>query len=71
MVAKSKNTRSFKNLLNPDPDFSDVFELFEDNEVRDEDIARDMNIDVEIVRRIKREWHYEDMPNSLSAFFKN
>ena len=28
-----------------------------------------MNIDVEI-KKIKREWHYEDMPNSLSAFLK-
>jgi len=65
-----KKRNSLKNLLNPFPsDFSEVADLLEDEDVLDEDIARDLNIDLETVRSLKKDLEEENIDNP-SAFFK-
>ncbi|TYP50370.1 hypothetical protein [Thermosediminibacter litoriperuensis] len=65
MKKKSKTPRI---LLRPEESLTDYLELFEEG-VRDEDIARDMNVDVETVRSIRGELDTENT-SPKSIFFK-
>lgn len=51
-------------------DYSDILELFEQEDVLDEDIARDMNMDVQAVSSLRREMQDEEAIDSPSLFFK-
>jgi len=65
-----KKRDGLKNLLNPFPnDFSEVVELLEDEDVMDEDIARDMNLNLDTVRSLKKDLEEENI-ESPSVFFK-
>lgn len=66
MVKKNRLTKS----LNPGTDdYQDFVELFEED-VMDEEIARDMNIDIETVRSIKKDLQDEEAADGPSVFFK-
>ncbi len=51
-------------------EYTDLVELFELADVNDEDIARDMNVDIQTVKKIKDEWESEEVKDSPSVFFK-
>lgn len=66
-MRKNRRVRS----INPDSsDYQDFVDLFEEEDVMDEDIARDMNVDIETVRSIKQELQDEERSDGPSAFFK-
>lgn len=50
-------------------DYQDYFELFEED-VMDEEIARDMHVDIETVQSIKKDFKDEEMVEGPSVFFK-
>ncbi len=50
-------------------EYNDFAELFELADINDEDIARDMNVDIQTVKSIKYEWEYEDAKDSPSLLF--
>jgi hypothetical protein len=64
-----KKKPSIKKFLNPDSNFSEVVDLLEDEDIEDEDIARDMNLDLETVRSLKQDID-EDILDGPSALFK-
>jgi len=59
-----------KNLNHGSGDYQDFVELLEEDDVMDEDIARDMDVDVETVRSMKQEMQDEEAANGPSVFFK-
>jgi hypothetical protein len=64
-----KKNRLAKGLNSGTDDYQDFVELFEED-VMDEEIARDMNIDIETVRSIKKELQDEEVADGPSLFFK-
>lgn len=66
----SKKNRLVKNLNPGISDYQDFVDLLEEEDVMDEDIARDMNVDIETVRSIKQEMQDEETANGPSVFFK-
>lgn len=60
--------KSVKRHLNNE-EYNDFAELFELADINDEDIARDMNVDIQTVKSIKYEWEYEDAKDSPSLLF--
>jgi hypothetical protein len=50
-------------------EYTDFAELFELADVNDDDIARDMNVDIQTVKSIKYEWEYEEAKDSPSLLF--
>jgi hypothetical protein len=65
-----KKIKKIKNALNPGPDYADFFDLLENEDVNDEEIARYMNLDIETVRSIKKELQDDEINDAPSAFFK-
>ena len=51
-------------------DYSDILELFEQEDVLDDDIARDMNVDIKTVLSFRQELQDEEAIASPSLFFK-
>jgi hypothetical protein len=52
-------------------DYSDLLELFEREDVTDEDIARDMKIDIKTVWSLRKEFLEEEMLDGPSTLFRN
>jgi len=67
MVRKNSLIKSLNKAI---CDYQDFAELLEEEDVMDEDIARDMNIDVETVKSMKQEMQDEEAANRPSVFFK-
>lgn len=64
-----RKTRIIKNFNMDTSDISDFADLLEEEDIRDEDIARDMNLDVETVKRMKQDLRDEEV-DGPSVFFK-
>lgn len=67
----AKKIKSVSKVFNSKDDYADLVELFELEDVADEDIARDMNVELRTVRQIKEELMEEDLKDSPSLFFKS
>jgi hypothetical protein len=46
-----------KKYLNPERDYTDLFLLFDSEEIKEDEIARDMNLELQTVRSIKKQWY--------------
>lgn len=64
-----RKTRIIKNFNMDTSDISDFADLLEEEDIRDEDIARDMNLDVETVKSMKQDLRDEEV-DGPSVFFK-
>ncbi|WP_422444018.1 hypothetical protein [Thermoanaerobacterium sp. DL9XJH110] len=65
-----KRIKKIKNALNPGPDYAEIYDLLENEDVSDEEIARYMNLDIETVRSIKKELQDDEINDAPSTFFK-
>lgn len=52
----AKKIRSIKELFNSNDNYTDILDLFDEDDITDEDIAHYANIDIDTVKNIKREW---------------
>jgi hypothetical protein len=67
---QTMKVKRIKGKLYGSQEYTDFVELFELADVNDDDIARDMNVDIQTVKRIKDEWENEEVKDSPSVFFK-
>ncbi len=60
-----KKTKSIKVLFNSKENYADILDLFDQDDIADEDIAQYANMDIDTVKSIKREWVNEETINPL------
>lgn len=64
------NKDVIKRFVNPvSGDFNEVVDMLEDEDINEEDIARETNLDLETVRSLRKDLE-EDVIDSPSVFFK-
>lgn len=61
----AKKIRSIKVLFNSNENYADILDLFDQDDIADEDIAQYADIDINTVKSIKREWVNEESLNPL------
>lgn len=61
----AKKIRSIKVLFNSNENYTDILDLFDQDDIADEDIAQYADIDIDTVKSIKREWVNEESLNPL------
>ena len=54
-----KKTKSIKVLFNSKENYADILDLFDQDDIADEDIAQYANMDIDTVKSIKREVNEE------------
>ena len=61
----AKKIRSIKVLFNSNENYTDILDLFDQDDIADEDIAQYADIDIDTVKSIKRERVNEESLNPL------
>jgi 1,2-phenylacetyl-CoA epoxidase catalytic subunit len=61
----AKKIKSIKALFNSNENYADILDLFDQDDIADEDIAQYANMDIDTVKSIKQEWINEETVNPL------
>ena len=61
----AEKIKSMKVLFNSNENYADILDLFDQDDIDDEDIAHYANIDIDRVESIKREWVDDETVNPL------
>jgi 1,2-phenylacetyl-CoA epoxidase catalytic subunit len=63
--------KSIKELFNSNDDYADILDMFDEENMFDEDIARDAKIGIDTVKSIKKSWIDKDSSYLQSIFSIN